>query len=224
MKKFLPLILVGVGILVLGLVFFFVNKTKNIEEVDTSDESVVIDVAFVDRPFVALIPTNDGHYLKLKIANIVIPAKTLDYELLYQTKDDLTQGVPGSVNITGDSFEVDMLLGSESSGKFRYDEGVKTGSLSLRFRNDKGQLIARFTTDFHLQTDTKILATQDKSFVYELTKEASEFFVTMNTIGTINGPENVTDGPIGIFSSSGSLPSGSVNGSWQKLGDNVFYR
>ena len=114
------------GLIVLVVVFFVVKNTNNKDSEEKDSGSTLIDVAPEDRPVVSLIPTSDGHYLKLVIENIVIQAQELDYELLYQTGENITQGIPGSVELgQGSSFELDLLLGSESSGKFRYDEGVE---------------------------------------------------------------------------------------------------
>lgn len=186
MKKLLPFIFLGVGVVVLLIVFFFVNKLKSSgESVEDEEETALIDVALEDRPYVSLRPSSDGHYLLLKIENIVIPASTLDYELLYQTKDNITQGVPGTVALEkGKDFEADLLLGSESSGKFRYDEGVNTGSVTLRFRNDQGKLVARFTTDFHMQTGVSEVESVDKTFKSKVDgSKTGVYFVTMQTIG-----------------------------------------
>lgn len=220
-KKYLPFILLGVGLLVLVITFFVVKKFRQPKVETTDEESVLIDVALKDRPIVSLVPRSDGHYLKLKIDKIVIPATSLDYELLYQTKE-ITQGVPGTVTLVGKTFEVELLLGSESSGKFRYDEGVENGTVTLRFRNSDGKLIARFTTDFHMQSNTDTLTSSDDSFTYKLDKTSKDFFVTIGTIG-MNDVESVSAGPFGVFASSNGLPMGSADSSWKKAGD-TFYK
>lgn len=165
MKKYLPLILFVLGVIVF-VVTFFVVRGKNTAPIDPNDESSLVEVSLEEMPIVSLIPTKDGHYLKLKVENIVVKGvSSMDYELLYQTAADITQGVPGSVEVSGESFETDLLLGSESSGKFRFDEGVKTGSIGIKYRDSKGKLLAKFETDF------------------ELNEADDGFEVTMNTIG-----------------------------------------
>ena len=67
----------------------------------------------------------------------------------------IQQGVPGTAKLDGGDIERKMLLGSESSGKFRYDEGVKGGTLTLRFRNSKGRLIGKLSTEFTLTSPKK---------------------------------------------------------------------
>jgi hypothetical protein len=149
----------------------------------------------------------------LDITKLQIDASSLDYELLYKLPDGRTQGVPGSIDLKGEtSIERKLLLGSESSGKFRYDEGVKNGTLTLRFRNDKGQLLAKFATDFSLLTGTKTLASSDGNFKVTFASAPSNaYFVVMQTFGLPKeAPGNVTSGPYGLFSSSSSSYKGSV--------------
>jgi len=223
LKKILPLILLGAGLLVLVLVFIFV-KNKDTKVVETDD--VVMEVAFKDRPFAMLTPTSDGHYINLKIDKITLPkAVSLDYELLYSLPDGRTQGVPGTVDLKGEkSFERKLLLGSESNGKFRYDEGVVDGSLTVRLRDSKGKLLAKFATKWHLQSDEQELTSIDETFVYKLDKKPKGYyFITMETFGLMGDTvTSVSSGPYGIFSSE-TLPAGTAEG-WQVANSNVFYK
>jgi hypothetical protein len=232
MKKFLPLILVLVGLLVVGGVFLFV-RSKNTANTSDSEEDGVMEVALNKRPIVGLIPTKDGHYLKLRVEKINIDnAETMDYELIYQVPDGPTQGVPGSVTVKGkSSFEADLLLGSESSGKFRYDDGVETGTITLRFRNASGKLLTKFTTDFHMQESPSEVTSADGKLTVTLDSNAKAFFVTMPSVGTpkdIQGEPKA--GPYVIHSSEGdqfsgtaSLQGGSLyhfeDGTWKQLQD-----
>jgi len=209
MKKIIPLVLLFVGLLVLGGVFLFLRgKSKDTADFDTEEE--VAEVELAKRPVATLIPSSDGHWLKLRIEKIVIEAKTLDYELLYKVADGRTQGVPGVIELGSEKdIERDLLLGSESSGKFRYDEGVERGTLTLRFRNDKGKLVAKFSTEFHLQTETDILNSLDNEFSYQLNEESSQYFITMETFGLPQDFDGaVLRGPYGAFSSATSSLEG----------------
>lgn len=226
-SKKLSLILFGVGLLVFALVFIFiVRKNKNVAP---SDETT-IEVPFADRPVVSLTPRSDGHWLDLKIEKFKVPkAVSLDYELLYTLPDGRVQGVPGTVQLEGISdLKRELLLGSESSGKFRYDEGVKDGNLTIRFRDGKRKLLVKFATKFRLQTNETDLTSIDENFTYKLEKPVKgEFFVTMETFG-LPAESNITsvsEGPYGVFSSldAGILPSGQAEG-WQIVGNNLFYK
>jgi hypothetical protein len=204
MKKFLPFILLLVGILVLGGVFLFIKNGKSDLGVVSDEETTLLDVPLDERPVVSLTPTTDGHYLNLKIDKIMIAgAESMDYELIYQVSDGLSQGVPGSVDVRGKtSFEAELLLGSESSGKFRYDEGVESGTLTIRFRNESGSLLAKFSTDFSLLNEDADLKTPDGKFSVKLSNPKPGFFVLMETFGVPKSLDGISQGPYGLFSSS----------------------
>jgi len=179
MKKYLPLMFLAAGVLVVIGAYLFVSKNKgNEESLGGEDEVLLSDVPLSKRPVVSLTPTTDGHYLQLKVDKIVIDADTFDYMLEYKTENGLLQGVPGVADLKGkNSFETDLLLGTESSGKFRYDEGVETGSIEIKFRK-AGKLVAKFKTDFKMEP-------QDKGYK-----------ISMNTIG------GASEGEISEFSSN----------------------
>ncbi len=211
MKKYLPLILFAIGLLVLGAVFFFI--TRSTKDTEAPEEEALTEVVLADRPVATLTPSDDGHWLTLKIEKIKITAVSLDYELLYTLPDGRTQGVPGSINLkTGGDIERKLLLGSESSGKFRYDEGVEEGTLTLKFRNDDGKLVAKFSTKFHLQSNTKELSSVDGKFKITLTKTpVKTFFVAMETFGVYTDPSStVKSGPWGVLSSATTKLAGKV--------------
>lgn len=228
MKKFLPIILVFAGILVLLGVYFLVIKKGGSSE-EAEDDGALIEVSLPERPVTSLTPSSDGHWLKLNIDKILIKAETLDYELLYTLPDGRTQGVPGTITLNGESsIERDLLLGSESSGKFRYDEGVKEGNLTIRFRNSKGKLMVKFATKFHLQSQDTELTSIDEAFSYTLSDRPGKlFFVTMETFGVPDEPPaNVTAGPYGVFGSddgfagTASLAGGKIyvfDNTWKEL-------
>lgn len=200
MKKIIPLILLILGIVVFAAIFFILRGDKSSD----TDEEVVPEVALELRPIASLTPTEDGHWLDLNISKIVIEAETVDYELLYRLPDGRTQGVPGTVQLKGEgSIERMLLLGSESSGKFRYDEGVEQGTLTLRFRNKKGKLVAKFSTEFRLTNKTDELSSIDGKFTYKLEESSAYYFVIMETFGVPKLPQgNLESGPYGIFSSA----------------------
>jgi len=219
MKKFLPLILLGVGVVFLVVAFLVVRFLQKPAEVVDEDENVP-EIPFELRPYTSLTPTEDGHYLKLAIVDIKVEAASMDYEILYKVTDGRTQGVPGSVKLTGADVDKDILLGSESSGKFRYDEGVSEGTLTLRFRNDKGKLIGKLTTDFHLQPavgpdsiGVENLTSLDGKFSYMLDSvPKTGFFVTMSTFGVPDKFEgSLSEGPYGVFSSFEKAMPGEVS-------------
>lgn len=215
MKKYLPIIFLALGVVVVVIVFFVLRGRGGKEAVER-DETALIEVAPEDRPIVSLAPTTDGHYLNLRVGEINIPgAETMEYELLYDVPGGVTQGVPGMIDVKGlSSFEAELLLGSESSGKFRYDEGVEEGTMTIRFRNRDGKLLIKFISDFHLQTQTQELSSLDGSFTFtrSLKNINNEYSVVMETVGFPgNFSKSISSGPYGIFSSSLQEEPGKVN-------------
>jgi len=151
MKKFLPLILLIAGAVVLVGAFLIVKGENSTSS--TQDVEKVAQIPKEKIPAISLSKTPDGHYIKLKIEKLeLLSPNSLDYELLYEVPGkEQPQGTGSSVDVDSkDIFEAELLLGTESSGKFRYDEGVEKGTLTLKFRNDKGKLIGRTRTEFDL--------------------------------------------------------------------------
>jgi hypothetical protein len=231
-KRFLPIILLVLGLIVLVVVVLVV-KNKSKKTAESTPEETVAEVALNDRPVASLTPSEDGHWLTLNVEKLLSGAKSVDYELLYYLPDGRTQGVPGNVTISGTStLERKLLLGSESSGKYRYDEGVEKGTLTLRFRSDKGKLLGKFSTDFALLSGTDALASIDGKFEYTLNKVSKTgYFVVMNTFGVPSSIDNLEEGPYGVFSSltialpgKVSLGSGKISisdgSSWEEVVDN----
>ncbi len=214
LKRYFPFLVLGLGILVLIVgIFVFIKKNSGVKiESNEETEETVADIPFEERPFVSLAPSKDGHWLKLSVSGIKVEAKTLDYELLYKLPDGRTQGVPGTVELKDANFQRDILLGSESSGKFRYDEGVKEGTLTLRFRNESGKLVGKLSGGFTLQSDTKLLSSSDGKFSYELSDiPKGVYFVVSDTFGAPVLPEfEVVSGPYGIFASVEKKFSGNI--------------
>lgn len=214
MKKYLPFIFLGIGVLVLVSAFFVVKSRKVADTPSDDEEVALVDVPIEKRPVAQLTPRSDGHWLDLKIEKLMVEgAESLDYELLYNLPDGRIQGVPGTVMLSGkDAFEAELLLGSESSGKFRYDEGVDGGTLTLRFRNAKGKLLAKFSTEFTMSLGGKGLKSSDTKFTFNAGEDtASQYFVVMETFGYPEGLDGkVVAGPYGVFASDEDL-AGSID-------------
>lgn len=222
MKKFLPLILIGSGLILLLVVVFFVAKgMKNNSSPKGEEEAVIPEIPASEWPAVTLTPTDNpkvagsmGHWLDFKVQKINIPgAATMDYELVYTTTNGGQQGVPGTVKLDGGDVERALLLGSESSGKFRYDAGVAQGTMTLKFRDAKGKMIGKLSTDFHLQTEVTTLTSIDGNFTYELNKIAKGvFFVTMKTFAEPAASMVViSENGYSVLASDGKPHTGKVN-------------
>lgn len=190
MKKLLPVIVIILIIAVVGGIFL-AKKINQPATDNTTEEEAVPDLPQSEWPIVYLIPSSDGHTLTLKVNDIKVPdAKTMDYEILYKANNgegQITQGVPGTIKLNGQTTieRSDILLGSESSGKRRYDKGVENGQLTLRFRNSSGKLLGKVASDWHLQTGTANLSSVDGSFKYTLTSTPTGvWFITIKPFGT----------------------------------------
>lgn len=219
MKKALPII-VGVLVLVVLLVGFVIkgkNKASNTSEND--DISNVPVLSESEWPAISLTPTNkpgvsgsDGHWLNFKVEKInVSGAASMDYLMVYGTSDGGQQGVPGTVKLTGPDIERMLLLGSESSGKFRYDAGVEQGTMTITFRDGNGKMIGKLTTDFHLQSGVTELTSVDGLFKYTLDKIAKNvYFVTMKTYKEPSVTSVVWQNGYGVFASDSLAHTGEL--------------
>ncbi len=221
MKKYLPFILIGGGILIVVLAIFVVMRSlKSGSTPTTQEEEVVMELPQSQWPVVTLTPTTDaaipnslGHLLAFKVQKInVAGAATMDYLLVYGTSDGGQQGVPGTIKLTGADVDKNLLLGSESSGKFRFDKGVSRGSITVTFRNDKGKSLGKLSTDFHLQLDETLLTSVDGKFKYNLEKAAKGvYFVTMPTFVQPDPSAYVVwQNGYGVFASDGKPHAGTV--------------
>lgn len=212
----------GIIVIVLVAILFvagvFIIKRNNAGTTNDQEETQnVPDLPADQRPIAMLIPKSDGHWLTLKVEGIKVPsAASMDYELLYKANNGqaiTTQGVPGTIQLNSQtSISRDLLLGSESSGKFRYDQGVENGTLTIRFRDGSGKLLGKVMTDWHLQTGTTALSSVDGKFKYTLDKAATGvWFVTMQSFGNAVGANVVTySNGFAIFSSDGLTHSGKL--------------
>jgi hypothetical protein len=222
MKKYLPLILIGGGVLVVLLAIFVVVKTlKDSTSAPTSTPEVIMELPQDKWPVISLTPTVDakipnslGHLLDFKVQKInVSGATSMDYLLVYSTSDGGQQGVPGTIKLTGGDVDKNLLLGSESSGKYRFDAGVNHGTITVTFRDGEGKSLGKVSSDFHLQSNETILTSVDGKFTYNLDKAAKGvYFVTMQTLVQ---PSNSIDYVVwqngyGVFASDGKAHTGSV--------------
>lgn len=209
---FLAIAIVVIGFLVVK------GRNKNSDTAQTEETNVSV-LSESQWPAISLTPTDNpdvsgslGHWLDFKVEKINVPgAASMDYLLVYNTSDGGQQGVPGSVKLSGDSVEKKFLLGSESSGKYKYDAGVETGTITITFRDTNGKSIGKLSTEFHLQSGVVDLASTDGLFKYTLDKIAKNvYFVTMKTYLEPTVPTVVWQGGYGIFASDGKLHAGTI--------------
>lgn len=198
MKKYLPVFLVFVGVIVLLGVLFLLPKKKTPTVV--APEPTIAPLSVKEMPYINLIPSADGHQFKLMVDKIT-GAKTLEYELVYLV-GDLQRGVIGSLEISSLPVSKDMLLGSCSKNVCKYDEGVNDGILTIKLR---GNGIQKYELPFKLQNLSSAkngLVSQDNKFVFKGKLEKNNYYVTLSTGGIPNPPTGeIVSGPYGVFTS-----------------------
>ena len=152
MKQHLKYI-VPAAILLAGILFFVSKKTAQDtapgDQIPTRKVEQINKLPVEDRPFVTLSPRADGREVTLAIDN-VMGATSAEYELEYQA-EALIQGVFGTIDFSEDKPPVskELLFGSCSKGKCRFDEGVTGGSLTIRFEGTDEPYVLK--SDFNLQ-------------------------------------------------------------------------
>lgn len=204
MKKPLPIIIAIIVFLIFGggLFWYLRGRGSSGTALPTpTPEGKLIETAFKERPYVTLTPSQDGHWLTLKIERIR-HGDSLEYELIYNTASGVPQGSTNAIELEGEDFYTKkILLGTESRGHYRYDEGVTQGTLTLRFRSDEG--VRKFITEFYLHQGEEELISVDGHFSLRGQPQSSDFYLVMPTVGLPGDFEGeVVAGPYEVFSSA----------------------
>lgn len=162
--------------------------TNNTQNTKVESELVLSDD---QKPYISLTPQVDGHRLNLKISNIPESIKEIEYDLIYTAKDEnieIEKGVGGTAKIESTSMDRELLLGTESctSGcKYKYDEGITGGTLSLSFITADGQS-ASYEAPFVLLTSADIkskglsLETENFSIKASVSSKSDYFVLIKN--------------------------------------------
>jgi hypothetical protein len=160
----------------------------------------IIEMQAKDRPYISLIPRADGHELKLKINNIPSGITQIEYELLYSAKDgnlEIEKGVGDTIKIDNRNLERDLLLGTASCTngcKYKYDEGIESGTLSLTFINSNGDSTA-FETPFVIKNASDIKKEGQfilpiENITIKTSPAGKDFYILMKNFGL---PPGVTE-------------------------------
>jgi hypothetical protein len=134
------------------------TKTSNVTPTPAPKE---LELSEKEKPIISLIPRQDGHELKLIIDNIPQSISDIEYELIYSAIDEgleMEKGVGDTIKVTSPKIERDLLLGTSSCTngcKYKYDQGVVGGTLSLTFLTVNNQSL-RYETPFVLKTSADI--------------------------------------------------------------------
>lgn len=171
-------------------------------------------------PYVELIPRSDMHRLDVGIYNL--KSKRIDYQIIYTLNvkgNPVERGFGGrDVRISGNELvkngDFAIVFGSESSGKFKYDEGVTEGQVQVSYRDEKGKVTGRSSSDWRL-FDGKLassFASKDSKFSYTINSKTKDVFLVMHTFSTpslFSG--KIKSGPYGVFTSGKSNLAGKVS-------------
>jgi len=195
-KNIIIIIAVCVALIAIIISFIAVTDSKKNTENNKTMPAAKIESELIlsesEKPIISLIPRQDGHELKLKIENIPSNITSIEYELIYSATDEgltMEKGVGDTLKITSNSIEKDLLLGTASCTngcKYKYDEGIDSGTLSLYLYTKNNQSTI-FETPFVLITSTDIkkdggfkLATEDFSVKATTTAKSDYFIVIKN--------------------------------------------
>ncbi len=158
----LKIIFIASLIILSSIIFVSCRKKKTETTIEIKDETPKeLILTDDDKPIISLIPREDGHELKLKVDKIPSIINQVEYELIYSAKDnglEMEKGIGDTVKLTSNSFEKDLLLGTASCTngcKYKFDEGVVGGVLSLTFYTTDNQT-ALFEAPFTLSNSADI--------------------------------------------------------------------
>ncbi|PIV08644.1 hypothetical protein COS52_01595 [Candidatus Roizmanbacteria bacterium CG03_land_8_20_14_0_80_39_12] len=131
------LILLGVG---MGI-FISRQEPKKIDQVQKKEE--VDAIPTVDSSTVVTLKSLQGNKeILLEGKGVPSGTSSIDYELSYDTQGQGKQGVIGTISdITGNTFEKQMTLGTCSSGRCVYHEVIGSIQVTLKFTGDYGERI-----------------------------------------------------------------------------------
>ena len=123
-----------------------------------------------NRPFVRLLPREDGKAVTLQIVEVKKAAQDLEYEIEYSA-GALLQGAFGSVDsLSSLPVTKEILLGSCSTGgKCTYNTDVTGGDLTLRFGTPDYTLKSEWSYT-EKATKQKTITSRDAKFVLDLSK------------------------------------------------------
>lgn len=186
------------------------KKTENTTTTPQKNVQKELTLSESEKPIISLIPRADGHELKLKIDNIPSMVTQIEYELIYSASDaglEMEKGVGDTVKVSSKNIEKDLLLGTSSCTngcKYKYDEGITGGTLSLIFYTNDNQSTS-YETPFILKTSSDIkkdsgLSLSSENFsIKATTTTKSDYFVLIKNFPSYysafssgNGKGNIT--------------------------------
>ena len=138
-------IIASAVVLVLGIVVLVVRSTSGKKQapkaVTQQTEQDVIPTTDAST-VVSLNPLEGKKEIELVVSGIPNSTTSIDYELSYQTQEQGTQGVIGTItSFSGNEFKKQITLGTCSSGKCVYHQVVGAIHTTLKFTGDYGEKV-----------------------------------------------------------------------------------
>lgn len=143
MKKIIISIIFIIVIVGLGLLASqYLNSSKK-PEVEIIPTPSVTFPTISENIEVSLTHKNNNRAVMLKVKGLGADVETVEYELTYITGSGLPRGVLGKIKSQGESelTRDEIVLGTCSSGKCVYDQGVTKVDLSLKINSAGGSSV-----------------------------------------------------------------------------------
>jgi len=140
--KFGVAVLIAIILLSGGYYFFSSNKSSKPSEVIPEPTKEIIPTIAPKDLGLTLMARSDKRAIKFEITNIK-NITSLDYEISYVTKGNIPRGAIGHIEVkpTDKKIETNYIeLGTCSSGKCKYDEGVSKVSLIIKIIKADGKV------------------------------------------------------------------------------------
>jgi hypothetical protein len=161
-------------------------------------------IELAKRPYVTLTPRADGHEVSMTIDGLKLKETNLEYEMEYQA-GSMLQGAGGRIDFKEEKPPVskNLLFGSCSKGKCKYDDDVSSGSLTLYFSGSEDYGLKGDFTIAKMEEAEGVFNSRDVKVSLNVGKEGldDDVFVvvlyTMGLPGVVKG--EVLAGPYGFF-------------------------
>ncbi|PJE62342.1 hypothetical protein COU88_05545 [Candidatus Roizmanbacteria bacterium CG10_big_fil_rev_8_21_14_0_10_39_6] len=132
-------------IVVFGLVWWMISGKSNSSNSPEQTEKVLMEgevMKQVEKSVkVQLVRDASGKKAILTIDGIPQKYTEIEYKLAYITGAGVPRGVLGTIQVDGDTYEKDIVLGSCSTNICTYDEGVTEVDATLKFNSSSGSTI-----------------------------------------------------------------------------------
>jgi hypothetical protein len=153
----------AIAVLLVSGVYIYSMRAKGVapggvaEPTLTAAEQLPVE----KQPKIEMTFSSDAHFVTVNLTNLY--AAQMEYNLIYdalikkvrnQTGVNDTQDVSGKT-----SYTKKQLLGSESSGKFTYHEGIQNATMELILRDEQGRSVFNATYPFEVSAGKTITLT-----------------------------------------------------------------